>query len=331
MLLLLRRPPFLLAGAAEFTIFAWHRQPRREKGDWRVTIVSIQSQVVHGHVGNSAALFALQLLGIETAAVPTALFSNHPRHSSCYGTVLDATLVRDLLRGIEDRGLIERCKILMSGYLGSPGNAAAVSDFVARAKVRNPRLVYLCDPVMGDTGVGFYVQEGLRAAIAEELVPLADILTPNQFELEGLTGRKLATLEAITAAARELGPHTVAVTGVRVKETLPGTIQILLAEPEAAWVIATPRLSCSPCGTGDLFAALFAAALIEGLSAGPALGRAISRLYAVLEETAARQRYEMALVPSAKHILSPPRLFAASPIFPSGNGRSLAKGSLQSG
>jgi hydroxymethylpyrimidine/phosphomethylpyrimidine kinase len=212
-LLLLRRPPFLLPGPAVFMIFAGHGGQAERSGDRRVTIVSIQSQVVHGHVGNSAALFALQLLGIETAAVPTALFSNHPRYSSCYGTALDAALVRDLLRGIEDRGLIERCKILMSGYLGSPGNAAAVSEFVARAKARNPRLVYLCDPVMGDTGVGFYVQEELRAAIAEALVPLADILTPSQFELEGLTGRKLTTLEGITAAARGLGPETVAVTG----------------------------------------------------------------------------------------------------------------------
>jgi pyridoxine kinase len=128
-----------------------------------------------------------------------------------------------------------------------------------------------------------------------------------------------------------LGQRRSPLRGVRVKETLPGTIQTQAIEPEAAWVIATPRLSCSSCGTGDLFAALFAAALIEGLSTGPALGRAISRLYAVLEETAARQCYEMALVPSAKHILSPPRLFTASPIFPSGNGRSLAMGSLQSG
>jgi pyridoxine kinase len=129
-----------------------------------VAVISIQSQVVHGHVGNSAALFALQLLGIEAAAVPTVLYSNHPRYSSCYGRVLDAALVRDLLSGIGDRGLIEKSKILISGYLGSPEIAAVVNGFVVHAKARNPNLVYLCDPVMGDTGTGVYVCEDLRAA-----------------------------------------------------------------------------------------------------------------------------------------------------------------------
>jgi pyridoxine kinase len=277
-----------------------------------VTIISIQSQVVHGHVGNSAALFALQLLGIEAAAVPTVLFSNHPRYSSCYGKVLDAALVRDLLSGIEERGLIEKCKMLISGYLGSPGIAAVVNNFVTRAKARNPKLAYLCDPVMGDTSTGFYVCEELRAAIAEGLVPLADILTPNQFELQTLADRDLISIEAICAAARGLGPATVAVTGVRLEATPADMVQTLAVEPEAAWVIATPQLSCSPCGTGDLFAALFAAALVQGLSTRAALGRAVSGLYAVLEETETRRCNEMALVPSAERLLSPPSWFAAS-------------------
>lgn len=279
-----------------------------------MTVISIQSQVAHGHVGNSAALFALQLHGIETAAVPTVLFSNHPRYSSCYGKVLDAGLVRDLLSGIEERGLAGKCKILMSGYLGSTAIAAAVSEFVARAKARNPKLVYLCDPVMGDSGAGYYVPADLRAALAESLVPLADIVTPNQFELESLAGGALSMIEAVTAAARGLGPPTVAVTGVGVNETPPDAVQTLAVEPHAVWSVVTPRLSCRPCGTGDLFAALFAAALIEGLSAGVALGCAVSRLYAVLEETAKRESYEMALVASAAHILSSARAFAASPL-----------------
>jgi pyridoxine kinase len=304
-------------------ILAGIRGDADRNGDCLVTVISIQSQVVHGHVGNSAALFALQLFGIEAAAVPTVLFSNHPRYSSCYGKVLDAALVRDLLRGIGDRGLIEKCKILISGYLGSPEIAAVVGGFVVHAKARNPNLVYLCDPVMGDTGTGFYVCEELRAAIAKGLVPLADILTPNQFELESLAGRELSAIEAITAAARELGPATVAVTGVRVRETPPDAVQTLVVEPGVAWIIATPRLSSSPSGTGDLFAALFAAALVQKLSADAALGRAVSGLYAVLEETERRRCYETALVPSAHSLLRPTREFAASPILPSANDRSL--------
>ena len=127
-----------------------------------MTVIAIQSQVVHGHVGNSAAVFPLQACGIEVAAVPTALLSNHPHYSSLRGRALNAELVRDLLVGVEERGRVDTCKVLISGYLGSPAIAAAVIDFVRRAKARNPDLLYLCDPVMGDADFGFYVDEDLR-------------------------------------------------------------------------------------------------------------------------------------------------------------------------
>lgn len=225
-----------------------------------MTVISIQSQVVHGHVGNSAAVFPLQACGIEVTAVPTALLSNHPHYSSMRGEVLDVKLVRDLLRGVEERGLVDTCKVLISGYLGSPEIAAAVIDFVRRAKARNPKLLYLCDPVMGDAGPGVYVEEDLRALFCEGLVPLADIITPNQFELEQLAGRAPATLEGIVAAARGIGPSTVAVTGVQLQDASPQKIvQTLAIEPRAAWMVSTPRISCHPSGTGDLFTALFAA------------------------------------------------------------------------
>jgi pyridoxal kinase len=178
-----------------------------------MTVIAIQSQVVHGHVGNSAAVFALQASGIEVAAVPTVLLSNHPRYSSVRGRVLEAALVRDLLAGVEELGLVESCQILISGYLGSsPEIACAVIDFVGRAKARNPRLLYLCDPIMGDDG-RIYVSEELRALLCQRLVPLADIITPNQFELKQLAGGALTTVESIIAAARVLEPSSVAVTG----------------------------------------------------------------------------------------------------------------------
>src|SRR5580700_7995081 len=160
-----------------------------------MTVISIQSQVVHGHGGNSAAVFPLQVCGIEVAAVPTALLSNHPHYSSMRGGVFDALLVRDLLVGLEERGLVDTCKVLISGYLGSPAIAAAVIDFVRRAKARNPNLLYLCDPVMGDADSGFYVDDDLRALFCEGVVRLADIITPNQFEMEQLAGRAPATVE----------------------------------------------------------------------------------------------------------------------------------------
>ncbi|MCI0735477.1 MAG: pyridoxal kinase PdxY [Beijerinckiaceae bacterium] len=282
-----------------------------------MTVISIQSQVVHGHAGNSASVFPLQRMGIEVAAVPAVLFSNHPHYSSMRGRVLEAEFLRDLLIGVEERGLVDRCKILISGYLGSPQNAAAVIDFVRRAKAQNPKLLYLCDPVMGDADLGFYAGEELRALFAEGLVPMSDIVTPNQFELESLVGRKPATIKGIASAARGLGPSTVTVTGVCVGETPSGLVQTLAIEPRAAWVVETPKLSCRPSGTGDLFTALFAAALLQGLSTESALGRAVSGVHAVLEETEHRRSYEMALIASAERILRPKLQFEALPI-PSG-------------
>jgi pyridoxine kinase len=221
-------------------------------------------------------------------------------------------LVRDLLRGVEERGLVDTCKVLISGYLGSPEIAAAVIDFVRRAKARNPKLLYLCDPVMGDAGPGVYVEEDLRALFCEGLVPLADIITPNQFELEQLAGRAPATLEGIVAAARGIGPSTVAVTGVQLQDASPQIVQTFAIEPRAAWMVSTPRISCHPSGTGDLFTSLFAAALVQGLATGAALGRAVSGVYGVVEETERRQSYEMALIASAERMLRPHPLFEPS-------------------
>ncbi len=284
-----------------------------------MSVISIQSQVVHGHVGNSAAVFPLQACGIEVAAVPTALLSNHPQYPTLRGSVLDADLVADLLTGVEERGLVDACKVLISGYLGSAEIAAVVIDFVRRAKARNPKLLYLCDPVMGDCGPDFYVNADLRALFCEGLVPLADIITPNQFELAHLAGQvpeTVASVESMVATARGLGLSTVVVTGAQLPGLPADTIQTLAVEPRAAWKVSTPRLCCHPSGTGDLFTALFAAALVEGQPTAAGLGRAVSGVYAVLEETERRQSYEMALVASAARMLRPDRLFTASAIPP---------------
>jgi pyridoxine kinase len=282
-----------------------------------MSVITIQSQVIHGHVGNSAAVFPLQSCGLEVAAVPTTLLSNHPNYPTMRGGVLDADFVRDLLTGVEERGLVDSCKILITGYLGSAAIAAVVIDFVRRAKARNPKLIFLCDPVMGDAGPGFYVSADLAALICEGLVPLADIITPNQFELQHLVGRAPATVEDMAAAARGLGRRTVVVTGALFPGMAADWLQTLAIEPGAGWTVATPRLACHPCGTGDLLTALFAAAMLEGLSTDLALGRAVSGVHAVLEETGRRQSYEMTLIAAAGRMLGPERLFAPSRI-PSG-------------
>src|ERR1700681_2634418 len=165
-----------------------------------MSVISIQSQVAFGHVGNSAAVFPLQMHGIDVIAVPTTLLSNRPGYPTIRGQVLDAELVADLLLGIEERGAVDGCRMILSGYLGAPEIAAVVADFVARARARNPSLLYCCDPVLGDRNRGRFSPAAIPPLGRARLCPLADILTPNHFEFEYLVGAKTATRTKTTAA-----------------------------------------------------------------------------------------------------------------------------------
>jgi pyridoxine kinase len=283
-----------------------------------MTVISIQSQVAYGHVGNSAAVFPMQMHGIDVIAVPTTLLSNRPGYPSLRGRVLEAELVSDLLRGIEERGAVDACDVILSGYLGSAENAAVVADFVARAKTRNPKLAYCCDPVLGDRDRGLFVHADIPPLVLGRLCPLADIITPNHFEFEWLCGIKAATSGQVIATAQALmgrGPSTVIVTSAELEDTPSGEIATLAIERTSegikAWRAGTPKLPISPNGTGDLFAALFVAARVQGKDTPGALGHAVSAIYAVLERTAARATQEMRIVESAEMLVRPPRLFEA--------------------
>src|SRR6476646_9769908 len=180
-----------------------------------MNVISIQSQVAFGHVGNSAAVFPMQMHGIDVVAVPTTLLSNRPGYPTIRGRVLDAELVADLLRGIEERGAVDTATMILSGYLGSADNAAVVADFVARAKAKNPALRYCCDPVLGDRDRGLFVRADIPPLARDRLCPLADIITPNHSESEWLCGTKAATIEEVIEAAHSLiarRPSTVVVT-----------------------------------------------------------------------------------------------------------------------
>lgn len=268
-------------------------------------IISIQSQVVHGHVGNSAAVFPMQHLGIPVAAVPTTLLSNHPHYPTMRGRVLDADLLRDLLLGVEERGLVDTCCILLTGYLGSAENGEVVAGFVERAKLRNPTLRYCCDPVMGDTDLGFFVDKGLPDLFRERLVPLADILTPNSFEFEQLVGFKALAADELAFGVEILtntGSKIVVVTGVGLDDASASRVQTFAFHSSLAWKVATPRLICRPAGTGDLFTGLFVASLADGAAVPLALETAVSGTFAVLLNTATAHASEMLII-ETKHEL----------------------------
>ncbi|SHM31421.1 pyridoxal kinase PdxY [Bradyrhizobium lablabi] len=284
-----------------------------------MNVISIQSQVAFGHVGNSAAVFPMQLHGIDVTAVPTTLLSNRPGYPTIRGRVLDAQLVADLLLGIEERGAVDACDMILSGYLGSPDIAAVVADFVARAKARNPGLLYCCDPVLGDRDRGLFVQADIPPVVRDRLCPLADIITPNHFEFEYLAGARASNDKATTtgqviAQAQTLlarGPSTVVITSAELSDTPDGEIETLAVARSQSWRVRTPKLPISPSGTGDLFASLFASARVQGKNTPEALGHAASAIYAVLERTAAAGTEEMRIVASADQLVHPTRRFDA--------------------
>ena len=277
-----------------------------------MNVISIQSQVAWGHVGNSAAVFPMQMHGIDVIAVPTTLLSNRPGYPTIRGRVLDAQLIADLLLGIEERGAVDTAQMILSGYLGSADNAAVVADFVARAKARNPALAYCCDPVLGDRDRGLFVHADIPPLVRDRLCPLADIITPNHFEFEWLTGARATTIDQVIEAARAVmarGPSTVVVTSAELADTPDGEIETLAVEGAEAWRVRTPKLPISPNGTGDLFAALLVSARVHGNDTPEALSHAASAIYAVLERTAARGTEEMRIVESAEQMANPKRRF----------------------
>ena len=279
-----------------------------------MTVISIQSQVAYGHVGNSAAVFPMQMHGIDVIAVPTTLLSNRPGYPTIRGRVLDAELVADLLLGVEERGALDAANMILSGYLGSPEIAAVVADFVTRARASHPALLYCCDPVLGDRDRGLFVQADIPPLVRDRLCPLTDIITPNHFEFEWLCGVKATTADKMIEAAQALlarGPSTVVVTSAELADTPGGEIETLAVERARTWRVRTPKLPISPSGTGDLFASLFVSARVRGSDTPEALAHAASAIFAVLEQTALRGTEEMRIVESAGLLVHPKRRFDA--------------------
>ncbi len=288
-----------------------------------MNILSIQSHVTYGHVGNSAAVFALQRLGFEVWPLHTLQFSNHVGYESFTGQVFGAEHLREVVDGLAARDLLGACDAVLSGYLGSAEAGAAVCDAVARIKAANPEALYTCDPVMGDRasggGGGLYVDADLPALFRERALALADIVTPNVFELETLTGARVATLDGAVAAARgltERGPGVVLVTGLRHDTTRAGEIELLAVTAQDAWRLITPLLPCDPQpnGAGDLLAALFLGHYLRGGDAAQALEAAAAATFAVLDATRIAGARELQLIAAQDEIVAPKRRFAAEKI-----------------
>ncbi|RNL66128.1 pyridoxal kinase PdxY [Nocardioides marmoriginsengisoli] len=276
-------------------------------------ILSIQSAVAFGHVGNSAAVFPLQRLGHEVMPVFTVQFSNHTGYGAWRGPVLAGTDVAAVIAGIEDRGVLADVDLVLSGYQGSPEIAGVILEAVQKVKRANPSARYACDPVMGNATSGCFVDPAIPPLIRDQVVPVADLITPNQFELGELTGRPglagddAPSLEQVLSAAdaaRSLGPETVLVTSVSTDTAAADTIGLLVVDGTGAWQLRTPRLPMKANGSGDVTAALFAAQLLTSDPA-TALARTASSVFDLLENTLRAESRELLLVESQETYAHP--------------------------
>jgi pyridoxine kinase len=278
-----------------------------------VNILSIQSHVAYGHVGNAAAVFPMQRLGCEVWPVHTVQFSNHTGYGDWTGRVFDGGMIDEVVSGVAARGVLGSCDGVISGYMGSADIGHAILSAVARVKAANPQALYACDPVIGDVGRGIFVRPGIPEFMRDRAMAMADIAIPNKFELEYLTGRTVSTLaEARTAMAalQAMGPRVVLVTSLLTTETPADSLDLLAADAGGLWRVRTPRLDVSVNGAGDAIAALFFVHYARSRSTPEALGAAAASIYGLLKRTQDAGSREILLVAAQDEFVTPTRRFA---------------------
>jgi pyridoxine kinase len=281
-----------------------------------VHILSIQSWVAYGHVGNASAVFPLQRLGAEVSAINTVEFSNHPGYGAHTGEVVPAARIQALLDGLTARGALRHCDALLSGYLGEAQTGQVVLQAASRLKSANPDALWCCDPVIGDDGPGIYVRPGIADFFRDQAVPAADLLTPNVFELKCLTGLPCTTLAACKTAIRALqarmpqnGRRIVLVTSLRTEDTQAAQIDCLVGDPEHFARLRTPMLPIEANGAGDALAALFLFHILAGRPPRIALETAASAVHGVLKRSCAASSRELLLVQAQEEFLNPSSRF----------------------
>lgn len=277
-------------------------------------LLSIQSHVAYGHVGNSAAVFPLQRLGCEVWPIHTVQFSNHTGYGRWRGSVFTPATIRDVAHGMAELGVLAACDAVLSGYIGSVEIGEAILGIVAAVRNANPVARYSCDPVIGDVGRGVFVQPGVPQFIRERAVPAADLVTPNQFELEYLAERATPTLGAAfdaIDALHALGPRTVFVTSLHTEQTPANAIDLLASDVDGRFRVRVPKLPINANGAGDAIAALFSFHYERSGSVAEALSRSASSIFGILTKTQEAGSREILLIEAQEELVDPTRLFVA--------------------
>ncbi len=273
-------------------------------------VLSIQSHVVYGHAGNSSAVFPMQRMGFEVAAIHTVQFSNHTGYGDWKGQIFDASLIADCMQGLKDRDVLKDMAAMASGYLGSPQTAAVIADAASDVKDANPKAIYCADPVMGDFGRGVYVHEDIPEVVKSQIIPKADILTPNHFEAELLTGLEITDESSALKAMEKLqymGAKTIALTSFTPNKTEDNTIRAIIKNADEAWLFEAPKvqLKKDPVGTGDCFASLLLAHSLKGRSISEALELTATGLWDILDLTHKLQTWEIQTIAAQDLFVNP--------------------------
>jgi pyridoxine kinase len=277
-----------------------------------LNLLSIQSHVVYGHVGNCAAVFPLQRLGCEVWPIHTVQFSSHTGYPGWRGRAFEPALIDECVAGLAAIGALARCDGVLSGYLGKAETGQAALRAYDAVKAANPRAAYSCDPVIGDEGRGLYVDVTVAEFLRERALPAATALTPNAFELSWLTGGEVGTLgqaRAALALLRARGPQVVLVTSLRLDDTPADALDMIACEGDGLWRLRTPKLPIAVNGAGDLVAALFFFHWLRAGSAAQALAAAASSVYGIVAATSAAGSRELTLVAAQDEIVRPTRVF----------------------
>jgi pyridoxine kinase len=283
-----------------------------------LNLISIQSHVAYGHVGNSAAVFALQRLGCEVWPVHTVQFSNHTGYGAWQGDVFAADRIAAVVDGIANLGALGHCDGVLSGYVGAVETGDAILGAVAKVKAANPGARYCCDPVIGNRARGDFVRPGVADFMRARALPAADVVTPNHFELDRLTGRDTSSLESILAAVDDLharGPRAVLITSVRSEVTPAGSLDVIASDAGEGYtgghhLIRTPLLATPANGAGDLIAALFFFHWLRSGNVAEALAAATSSVFGLLRRTRDAGAAETALIEAQEELVTPSRRFA---------------------
>jgi pyridoxine kinase len=279
-----------------------------------MNILSIQSWVAYGHVGNAAAMFPMQRLGHDVWAVNTVQFSNHTGYGAWRGSVFTGEAVRELVTGIEERGALARCDGVLSGYMGDASIGEAILDAVAKVRAAKPDTLYCCDPVIGDVDTGIYVRTGILEFMRARAVAAADIITPNQFELGLLAEREVKSLTDLATAlevVHALGPKVIVVTSVHVAEAPNDVIELIVSSPQGRFRVRTPLLPTAVNGAGDAIAALYLVHYLQTRDAAETLARAASSVYGLLKRTVEAGSREILLVKAQDEFVQPTTRFDA--------------------